>query len=184
MNVDYNGGKDPWVETFRGHKFHILNPKPEEIDIKDIAHSLAMQCRFTGHVKTFYSIAEHCIHVSHLCSKEYALEGLLHDASEAYLSDLNRPAKHFTLIKEPYIELENKITNAIYSKFNVIPVDKSAIKAVDNIMLGLEARKLMRNVGGWADDFPITDIKLYCWSTAQAEKEYIKRFKQLTKKKR
>ena len=68
-------------------------PNPDDIRIEDIAHALSNQCRFAGHAREFYSVAEHSVHVSQLCLPEHALWGLLHDASEAYLVDLPRPLK-------------------------------------------------------------------------------------------
>ena len=73
---------ESYIETVSGRKFYFLNPNPEDIDIEDIAHALSMQCRFTGHTKWFYSVAEHAIWVSYLVPVHLALEGLLHDASE------------------------------------------------------------------------------------------------------
>ena len=83
----------------RSHKmFDPLNPNTSLIDITDIAHSLAMLCRANGHFKSFYSVGQHCIN----CAREAAARGysrkvqlacLLHDGSEAYLSDVTRPVK-------------------------------------------------------------------------------------------
>ena len=53
-----------WAQTFTGRQFFPLDPDPQDIDIVDIAHSLAMQCRYNGHTDRFYSVAEHCVHVS------------------------------------------------------------------------------------------------------------------------
>src|SRR5271170_7300011 len=94
--------KRAWIQTYTGGVFHILDPQQNEIYIKDIAHALAMQCRFTGHVRKFYSIAEHCVLGSHIVPKKLALQFLLHDASEAYIADINRPLKHYTGVGAAY----------------------------------------------------------------------------------
>ena len=44
----------------------------EDICIEDIAHALGNICRFNGHVNEFYSVAEHCIHVSNILDNEHA----------------------------------------------------------------------------------------------------------------
>ena len=80
--------------TYTGKEFYPLDPNPADIDIKDIAHALSNCCRFAGHIKSFYSVAQHSVIVSELCEPENALAGLLHDASEAYLSDIARPVKY------------------------------------------------------------------------------------------
>ena len=92
-----------FIRTFTGRKFWPLSPRPEEIDIQDIAHALSLSCRWTGHTYCHYSVAEHSLRVSLLAqqlilaenssrnnvvitsAREIALWGLLHDASEASL---------------------------------------------------------------------------------------------------
>ena len=98
------------IMTHSKKMFDPLAPEPELIDITDIAHSLAMLCRANGHFKSFYSVGQHCIN----CMREAKARGysqrvqlgcLLHDASEAYLSDVTRPVKQelpqYKLIEEP-----------------------------------------------------------------------------------
>src|ERR1700677_3623058 len=58
--------RGPWIQTCTGRAFYPSDPRPEYIDINDVAHALSMQCRFTGHVKKFYSVAEHSLRVSWL----------------------------------------------------------------------------------------------------------------------
>src|SRR6266496_1501995 len=81
------------IMTYSGELITPLNPDPDDIQIEDIAHALSNQCRFSGHCKQFYSVAEHSCRVSDLCSYEHQLGGLLHDGTEAYLSDIARPIK-------------------------------------------------------------------------------------------
>ena len=87
------------IKTFTGVMIDPLRPEPEKLRIADIAHSLSMLCRANGHFKTFYSVGQHSIN----CMKEAQARGysprlqlacLLHDGSEAYLSDVTRPVKH------------------------------------------------------------------------------------------
>ena len=73
-----------WLQTYTGKKFYPFDPREEEVDILDIAHALSQLCRFGGHTKEFYSVAEHCVLVSMCCPSEVKLLGLLHDAAEAY----------------------------------------------------------------------------------------------------
>ena len=79
------------MSTYTGKKFFPFDPRPEQICIEDIAHGLSMLCRFSGQCPYFYSVAEHSIYVVHCLPDNLQLEGLLHDASEAYLADLPRP---------------------------------------------------------------------------------------------
>ena len=84
---------DHWISTYTDKKFHYLNPTEEEICIEDIAHALALTCRFGGHCSKFYSVAEHSIRVSNIVPETLRLQALLHDAHEAYLHDVPRPIK-------------------------------------------------------------------------------------------
>lgn len=104
------------IYTASGKMFNLANPEPSQIDINDIAHSLSMQCRFAGHTPRFYSVAEHSLLVSDLLPDELKLWGLLHDATEAYISDISSPVKN--LIPE-ITHLEMIIMEAIAIKFNL-----------------------------------------------------------------
>ena len=73
-----------WITTYTGRLFHPFDPRPEDTDIEDIAHALSLKCRWGGMTRVFYSVAQHCVHVSYHCEAHHALAGLLHDAQEAY----------------------------------------------------------------------------------------------------
>lgn len=82
--------------TASGRAFWSLDPRPEDVRIEDIAAQLARICRFGGALKpgvSFYSVAQHSVLVSYNVPEEYALEGLLHDAAEAYVGDVIKPIK-------------------------------------------------------------------------------------------
>ena len=101
------------IRTYSGHYFDVFDPNPDHIEIEDIAHSLSMLCRFAGHIKSFYSVAEHSIWVANKVHKTHALTALLHDASEAYLIDLPKPIKDEI---PQYLELENNLMRVIAKK--------------------------------------------------------------------
>jgi 5'-deoxynucleotidase YfbR-like HD superfamily hydrolase len=134
-----------WIMTYTGVEFWPLDPRPEEIRIEDIAHSLSMQCRYSGHSKVFYSVAEHAIRVSELCPPEYAMWGLLHDAAEAYLVDLPRPLKRHSEIGRLYRESEDRLMMAICEKFGLDWQNPAPepVERADKAMLYIESRCLM-----------------------------------------
>jgi len=101
---------EAWIETFTGARVTPLNIKADQIFIEDIAHSLAQQCRFSGHTSEFYSVAQHCTMVALKIlaatdSPLTAMCGLLHDASEAYIVDIPSPIKPYL---RNYFELERR----------------------------------------------------------------------------
>lgn len=133
-----------WIQTYTGVEFYPLDPRPEEIHIEDIAHALSMQCRYTGHVRQFYSVAEHSIRVTELCPPECQLWGLLHDASEAYLIDLPRPVKRYSDIGRLYREAEDRLMVAICRRFKLLPwFTPEPVERADKAMLWIESRDLM-----------------------------------------
>lgn len=107
-----------WMETATGRVFYPLAPLPRDIELDDIAISLSNQCRFGGQMEPFYSVAQHCIHVSKLVPKEFALQALLHDAAEAYIVDLPTPLKRCLT---QYKAIENGILEAIALRFGHDP---------------------------------------------------------------
>lgn len=112
-----------------------------QIHIEDIAHSLAMQCRFGGHCSRFYSVAEHSVFVSEIVSPENALEGLLHDASEGYVTDLPTPIKKMC---PDFEAIEQRFYRKICKKFYIPEEMSLEVKIADRIALYNEARYLTK----------------------------------------
>lgn len=134
------GGFKDVLQTYTGKVLQPLDPQPGDFDLKDIAWSLAHQCRYNGHTKMFYSVATHCILVSWFCPPDLKLCGLLHDASEAYLSDLPSPIKH----RMPeYRAVEAQIEAAIAKQYGLPYPMPAAVKAADDKVFQLEAALVM-----------------------------------------
>lgn len=137
-----------YIRTSSGVKFYPLNPDPQGILIEDIAHALSLLCRGNGHVKVFFSVGQHCIH----CAKEAEQRGystrlilacLLHDASEAYLSDITRPVKQHL---QDYCRYEEHLLEVIYKKFLGSPLsqeEQKFVKIIDDDMLYYDLRDLL-----------------------------------------
>lgn len=136
------------IKTFTGIMFDPAAPEYDKINATDIAHSLSMLCRANGHFKTFYSVGQHCIN----CAREAAARGLsrriqlgclLHDGSEAYLSDVTRPVKE---VLPKYLEIEAPLQEVIWAKWipqTLTEAERKEIFTIDDIMLLHEFRNLM-----------------------------------------
>lgn len=130
-----------WVQTYTGARFYPLEPDAELIRIEDIAHSLSMQCRYTGHTARFYSVAEHSVVLAREFHTgwHYRLVALLHDASEAYLSDVPRPLKRLPEFAF-YREAEDRLQEMIFDKFCLFSWRDviADIKKSDHLLLAQE----------------------------------------------
>jgi hypothetical protein len=139
-------GDEHYVTTIGGRKFWPLDPRAEDICIQDIAHSLAHICRFNGHVRTFYSVAQHSLLVATHVPPEFALYGLLHDAAEAYLGDLSSPIKHSAQMRR-FRSADKKLTAMIYRRFGLHGAEPSIVKVVDRTLIVDEIRDVALHVG-------------------------------------
>ncbi len=163
-----------WIETYSGLPYWPLDPRRAEVRIGDIAHSLAMQCRFGGHCIRFYSVAEHSILLADkMPTPEEALEALLHDASEAYLNDITRPVKK-SLPQYRSIEAANQ--RVIYEAYNLNPNGPSqTVKIGDARILIDESRQNMRTGGReWyfnGQTEPL-GVQLQYWTPYEAEARF------------
>jgi len=126
--------------THSGKRIDLLNPDPALIDINDIAHAIGNICRFTGHTNMFYSVAQHSVLASELVPREWAMHALLHDATEAYISDVASPIKPHLI---NYAEIEHNLWQAIAERFGLDPDMPPCIKHADLRMLATEKRDLM-----------------------------------------
>lgn len=174
---------DPWIETVSGIQFEFLNPKPDMISINDIANALGNACRYTGQIKPFYSVAEHAVAVSYLVPQHLALEGLMHDASEAYIADVASPVKQFL---SNYKEMEDVIMHAVAKKYGFnYPLSKE-VKYADLCMLSTEAYDLLPSKGKTWNMWDHIKRPAYtegkpalCLPPEEAKQLFLKRFEEL-----
>ena len=129
-----------FITTRSGRQVSLLNPQYSQIDIGDIAHGLAFQCRFNGQTSRFYSIAQHCLMVTSILPDHLKLAGLLHDAAEAYIGDVVQPLK---VLLPDYQVIESNFNQAIGLRFNVNLDHQEEVKAADLIALATEKRDLL-----------------------------------------
>ena len=174
------------IRTWSGVFFSPLEPHPEDIRPEDIAHALSLLCRANGHFKCFYSVGQHCL----ACEAEARAAGLprsvrlaclLHDASEAYISDITRPVK---LGLPEYRVIEKRLQDTIYRRFGIDPEDSavmSEVSRIDDTMLYHEFLAL----GGCAlfDEAPpkLTDPEFTFRPFDEVERQYMETLMDLIK---
>lgn len=167
------------IFTFSGIFIRPLAPDPKAIRIEDIAHALANQCRWTGHVARFYSVAEHSLGVASLVPEPLRLNALLHDASEAYLADLARPIKKAQGLGEVYLQVEEKLEAAIAERFEIdtAPLDHAEVKYADEQMLWAEAKLLLPRLGTMLPEPGQQALDLVrCLKPEKAEERFMRAF--------
>lgn len=163
-----------WMQTATGRQFWPLDPRPEDICIDDIAGPLSKLCRYGGHTTRFYLVAEHCVHVAARAPVHLQLMALLHDASEAYLSDVIKPIKRHLA---NYEEIEARLEFAIATRFGLMWPWDLEVKRLDLAILGDESDQLMLpHPAPWHLPEPRLGVQVFGWEPAFAEAEFLQAF--------
>ena len=142
-----------WQRMLSGRRLDLLDPRPEDIDIRDIAHGLARVARWNGQTTGAhaFSVAQHALLVEAIvrarddrASVMMLRAALLHDAPEYVIGDLISPFK--AAVGLDYKTFENRLLGAIHIRFGLpaeLPVAwTAAIKAADRVAAYWEATRL------------------------------------------
>jgi 5'-deoxynucleotidase YfbR-like HD superfamily hydrolase len=178
------GRKGMWMPMFSGKRFWPEDPKAKDIDIRDIAHSLARINRYNGHTKESFSVAQHSVLVSRFLPGSLRMFGLMHDAGEAYLGDCITPIKR--LFRDIYESFEEKVVGAVAERFGFADacgdeVARKLVKRADIVLLATEVRDLTTT--GFITQ-PVTELPMAskideCWSAERAERLFLNEFNAL-----
>lgn len=171
------------ITTYTGIHFDPLAPTPERLEIRDIAHALSLLCRGNGHVQTFFSVGQHCIHCAleaqaRGMSRRVVLACLLHDASEAYLSDVPRPFKKNL---PAYQQLENRLLAVIYQTYlgsELTAEEAAQVKQIDDDMLWYDLTTLLRDPPARPAPAMSTAFSYEVRPFAQVEQHYLALYEQ------
>ena len=172
-----------WIQTHSGIAFDVLDPDPEAVCIEDIATALGKLCRFNGHTTRFYSVAEHSVHMSYVLEGDgLALEGLLHDAAEAYVGDVARPLKEQL---DGFAEIEGRVLDAVAEAFGLSFAfeQQAAVKEADLRMLATERDQLLVPCERpWQSIEGVASYRrpLGGWTPEQASATFLHRFSHIT----
>lgn len=177
-DAQYADRKGDWMQTFTGRRFYPADPRAEDVHLIDIAQGLSNCCRYAGQCNRFYSVAEHSILVSRVVPEEYALQGLMHDAPEAFLGDVTRPLKRSLAA---YSVFEDLLWAIIAKKFK-LPFDLHAsVKEADNSVLLAERAVLFeRDAGNWSIKAPAVKVRVRCLTPPAARTAFLERYQELT----
>ncbi|HSC04225.1 MAG TPA: hypothetical protein VLC49_12920 [Solirubrobacteraceae bacterium] len=175
----------PYLQTVSGRWVNPFDPDPGQLDEGDIARALANLCRFGGHSRVFYSVAQHCVIVSRVVEErggdvEDAFAALMHDAGEAYLGDMPHPLKHRSALGAAFRDAESRLEEAIRDRFG-IKANVPDIKAVDRALLATERRAFSAEVWHWPEleDVEPLELELTPWSPDTAADEFARRYAEL-----
>ena len=172
------------ILTYTNHRMYPALPKPEDFRIFDIAHALSMMVRANGHFKIFYSVGQHSLNCSYEAeargySKRIQLALLLHDAAEAYISDVTRPVK---LAIPEYTLLEKQLDDMIFDVFRVgtlVKEERKIIDEIDTAFMLYEFEKLHTG-GGLGVVYTLTkEWPLEVRDMKDVEHEFMDRFRSL-----
>lgn len=148
------------LETDGGRYIDLTAPRPEDVTLSDVAGALSKTCRFAGHVRRFYSVAEHAVLVSGIVESvrpDLAFPALHHDSHEAYLGDVPTPLKR--ALGAELVAFADRLDTAIAARWGVNPedFDHPVVKWADTLAMRIEARELKWSQGAgphWGYDTP------------------------------
>ena len=174
------------IRVHSGRLIDLENLQPQDILIQDIAHALSNICRFGGHVPRFYSVAQHCCFVAELVPYSARLEGLMHDAAEAYIGDMVTPIKHLPSMYG-FRELESKVEAAIAKTFGLgFNYWRNEIKQADGLAYVTESinfkgtvEDTMREKFGIVIGPDGRMVELNVWSPEQAKLMFLDKFREI-----
>lgn len=168
---------EPTILTLQGRLFDYRAPEQHDFSIDEIAHALSNLCRFTGHTRSFYSVAQHSVLVCDLAPPEYRLEALLHDAHEAYVGDVNSPLK---ALLPMYREVEMRAERALRRAFGLPERKATSVKLADMTAYQIERWVLMpRSADEEAGEDPPHPYPLHPLQPRDARELFLTRWHQV-----
>lgn len=175
------------ILTYSGIAIDPLDATVDQIAIEDIAHATANICRYTGHVREFYSVAEHSVRVAELLEErgfdtESQFNGLMHDASEAYLGDVARPIKDTSDVGTLYKGAEDILMTLIAKKYGLTWPLSEEIGWADYVLLRTEQRDLMPYPNDLysLEEYEVLEDEIKPWEPKLAEVEFLSKFQSLS----
>lgn len=190
--------KGRYMHTSNGRKYWPMDPQPHEVDPNVVAHHLATRARYNGATqhpefrsKIFYSVAEHSVYVSLYLERELgrpdlALEGLMHDGSEAFNGDLIRPLKYDEAFRAPFQKVEELNERANAARFGLIYPYPKEVKMADEAVTAAEIQQIVPKFPGeeWEsgklhDDSAVAPYRIMMLEPYEAKQLFLDRYEDL-----
>jgi hypothetical protein len=165
-----------WIQTYTGRKVDLIWPTPDMIAIEDIAHALSLICRYTGHTRFHYSVAQHSALCAKVVPQEFAFEALMHDAAEAYVNDLASPLKWLV---PAYSLVEDRFRQVIVGVFGLADEIPDVVKAADLAVLMAEKRDLFRDDLEWEVHVEPAHVSIVPMEWFEAKSLFLRLFHEL-----
>lgn len=178
--------QNPWARTYSGGVFHPLAPRCHEIRLEDIINPLANTVRYNGGTRygVHYSVAEHSVLIARLLRAQFpddpvlALQGLMHDAAEAYVGDMVRPVKSMV---PAFREIEDRVTAVIFERYNIPYRWPAIVDEFDaRICLDEEAQALHPGARRFEIEGGPLGLALEFWDRETARENFLIEFSELT----
>ena len=167
------------MRTRSGGRFFPSNPRPEDIEILDLASGIARECRYGGQMPGWYSVAEHSLLVAQILPEPLKFQGLMHDAPEGLIRDMTRPNK---VLLADYRELEDRVWLAVASRFGLPYELHPLVKVADDAVLLAERMQLFPDDrDDWSIKGTPADVTVTQMPYDVAEAEFLTMFHHLTK---
>jgi len=164
------------IQTASGRYFDFLRPEVRPEHVHEMAHALSMECRFGGHCRVFYSVAQHSVLTARLLPPELRLWGLLHDGCEAWLKDIPKPLK---MLLKDYPALQERVQRAVADAFGLSWPEPPEVKAAELRVTATERRDVMpegHDDDGWAEylagSAPL-DAPIVPWAQSTAKRQFL-----------
>ncbi len=169
-----------FVETYTGRKFYPTLADPGAFSVIDIAHALSNQCRYSGHTRDFYSVAQHsCLLTGYAlevmkATPDEALQVLMHDGPEGYLVDIARPVKQYM---PEYKGWDTSIDKAMRKWLGwEHAAEPDYLHEIDGRIVADERAALMSKSGNdWGRIDPL-GVQIDYWGPREAEEQFLMRY--------
>lgn len=183
LSAGGTGADDGWIRLATGGRFYPLRPDPASITLYDIASGLSRECRYGGQLERleFYSVAEHCVHLSRAVPRELARWALMHDASEGLgIKDICRPIK--PAMGPGYEAAEDGVLRAVAVRFGLPWPIPEELKVWDTRILQNERAAIWSEPQAWVTDTagpPLSGVEICGWLPYEARAQFLRRADEL-----